>query len=99
MSNDQHATWPNVALLGGCLYGLGAPVGLPQGVEAFDMSGAAREVGSRQARLMEPCIATSMAGRQWLRGSGKDGHRPAIVAGEVVLLPTAALPSRSSCSS
>lgn len=99
MSDDQHATWPNVALLEGRIYGLGAPIGLPQGVQAFDMSGAAREVGSRQARLMEPCVATSMAGRQWLQGSGKDGHRPAIVAGEVVLLPTAALPSRSSCSS
>lgn len=93
---SECVAWPNIALVQGRLYGLGAPLCLPVGCEVFGIDGISRDVGGRQVRPLEPCPVTGPDGREWLKGSETTGYMPAMVGNEVVMLPTS-FPSLRPC--
>jgi hypothetical protein len=90
MSSETAATWPNIALLNGRLFGLGLSIRLPDDTQVVDLAGATRAVGGRQARLLTPCVGTQAKDREWLEAQKSRGMQPAMVAEELLLLPTAA---------
>ena len=89
MSSETDATWPNIALLNGRLFGLGLSIRLPDDAQVVDLAGATRAVGGRQARLLAPCVGTKAQDREWLETQESRGMQPAMVAAELFLIPTA----------
>lgn len=90
MSEYEPTAWPNVALLRGRLYGLGAPERLPEGLWAFDACGQQWAVGGREARALGPCEVTSENDRHWLECQTPKGCRPALVGNKLAMLPASA---------
>jgi hypothetical protein len=78
----SEVAWPNVVLLAGELYGLGASVSVP----AASAGPRAVQTECRQARPLWPCVATGAAGLAWLRASRKAGYKPAFTGHDVVML-------------
>ncbi len=92
MSQDHAVVWPNITVLAGRLYGLGAPVSLPEALPAIDPTGRLRPVDGRQPRPVAPCIATSEGDRCWLAAQTPKGYRPVLVGNELAMLPEMLLP-------
>lgn len=96
MNHRDRATWPTIALLGKCLFGVGAPLSLPESSEAVDPSGCLRAVGGRQARPVGLCVATSDKGRRWLNSQTQKGYRPMLVGRDLVMLRDSLYAKRNS---
>ena len=91
MSTEPYVLWPNIGLVHGRLFGLGRSVPLPADAQAPESAGAAQSLTGGHARLLLPCVAMTAGDREWLAVQASLGHRPAMVASALVLLP--ALPA------
>jgi hypothetical protein len=88
MNASENAAWPNIILLAGDVYGLGVSVRLPTACVRPSALLATSAAEYRHARPLRLCIATKPAGRQWLEDSGQAGMQPALVNGDVVMVPS-----------
>jgi hypothetical protein len=95
MTNSDTAAWPNIALLAGDLYGLGASVSVPAGFLAAQAASTPSGAECRPARILRPCIATKKTGLAWLRASSKAGYKPAFTGHEVIMLRRKRRPKES----
>jgi hypothetical protein len=85
MSVSDNAGWPNIVLIAGELYGLGAPVSIPAPLSA----GLGAE--GLRARFLQPCPVTQLAGRKWIRASEDAGLRVGFLGDQLVILPDCTL--------
>lgn len=85
---SESVVWPNIALLEGRLFALGAPIVLPDGIHGFDVTGRRKLVGGRRARPLGPCVATNALDRAWLALQTQAGYWPVVIAYHVLLLPS-----------
>ena len=90
MSSETSVVWPNIGIVRGRLFGLGHPVPLPAGTQALDAAGNPRTLNWGHARLLQSCVAMAPDDREWLTVQASLGYRPAMVASDLVFLPTAA---------